>query len=427
MSEKKGLLPRRSLGKPYTIVKERLSNTNTDLTSIFFHHGANIYVFSYEKERVKRHTFIDTGDSRYQNQILFALAENDINPANIERIIITHRHPDHCSLVALLAKESRAKILVHPNFKSLVEGEVGEEERGWLHRWGLDPSQFKEHDIEYLPQSDKSAGRSINGVNFPILGELIEIGEGAKLEILACPESTPTHSPDQIIILYSPKNCPQTHEKTGKDSRPTDDILFSGDLWLMTGPLSGWGIRNIRYRVRLRLSRLKNWLAGKSTFRRDPREQDSKAKEALKTGFILIRVKPGHGGEFIGARIIPRGLLADRDLLVALGYSLNANKSILRGRDLVPKIAALREQSYTSFIKELLFWRELGYTLGEVSELLVRIYKEQSGGGRLVQKDRKQRRERFKATLARLKDDKAESEELHQLAQSTLLELERVL
>ncbi|MFC2071979.1 MBL fold metallo-hydrolase [Chloroflexota bacterium] len=430
MGKKKGSFPRRSSVEPQAVVKERLNGTNTDLTS--FHYGTNVYVFSYEKEGVRRHTFIDTGDSRYRNQILPALAKNDINTANIERIILTHRHPDHCALVTLLAKESRAKILVHRNFKNLVEGEIGEMERGWVDRWwGFDPSQFKELDFEYLPQSDRSKFISINGVDFPTLGEPIEIGEGAKLEILACPESTPTHSPDQIIILYSPKSCPQTHEKTVGNSRPTDDMLFSGDIWLMTGPLSGGGSSDIFRHFRFSLFRvkkqLKNLMSGRGMLRRDPREQDSEAKEALKTGFSLIRVKPGHGGEFIGSRIIPRSLLADRDLLLKSGYSLDADKSLLRRRDLSPKIAALKEQSYTHFIEELLFWRELGYTSDEISELLVRIYKEQIGGGKLVQKDRKQRRERLKATLARLKDDEAEPEELHQLAQSTLLKLQTVL
>lgn len=424
MSEKKNLLTRRRRGDPYIIAKERLGNTNTDLTSFFFHQGANVYVFSYEKEGVRRHTFIDAGDSRYRKQLLPILIENDVNPTNIERIIITHHHPDHCGLAALLAEESGARILVHPNFKYLVEGEIREEERGWLGRF--DPSQLKECDIEYLLQSDKSQERNIGGIDFPILGEPIEIGEGAKLEILSCLETTITHSPSQIFVLYSPKNCRRTDKKTGGDFRPTDDILFSGDLWLMTGPLYGGGIRNISRRVRYSLSRLKNWMSGKGPLRRDFREQDPKAKLALKTGFSLIRVKPGHEEEFIGSRIIPHSLLADTDLLLKLGYFLNANKSILKRRDLAPKIAALQEQAYTSFIEELLLWRELGYTSDEVSELLVRIYKEQSGGGRLVQRDRKQRRERLKETLARLKDDEAESEELRQLAQSTLLELQRV-
>jgi len=427
MSGKKDLITGRRPEEPYRIMKERLTGTNTYLTSFLFPPGvdtaANFYVFSYEKGGVVKHTFIDAGDSRYQNQILSGLAANHINPANIEGIIITHRHPDHCSFATLLAKESNTKILVHPNFKSLIERKVGEEEQGWWDDWNVDPSQFKEYDIEYLLQTDSSAGKSIDEVDFPILGKPIEIGEGAKLEILACPESTLTHSPDQIIVLYSPSSCLQTSEKTGEDFRPTDDILFTGDLWLMTGPLSRGGIGNTWRHVRYRLLRLKNRILGKGTLQRDPQEQDSRATEALKRGFCLIRAKPGHGEEFIGSRIIPHSLLADRDLLVKLGFLGNQKKAILRSGGLVPKIASIKEQSYTYFVKELLLWTELGYTLDEISELLVRIYKDQSGGGRLVVKDRKQRRERLKATLTRLKDDQTKCDELHDLAEFTLSKL----
>jgi len=424
MSEKQGLPTRRSSGEPYRIVKERLNGTNTDLTDFFFHHGANVYVFSYEKEGVRRHTFIDTGDSQYRNQILPILIENDINPANIERIVITHRHPDHCGLADLLARESKAKILAHSNFGSFVEGEINQEERRWL--GDLNPSQLKERDIEYLAQSERSELISISGVDFPSLIEPIEIGEVGKLVILACPESTQTHSPDQIIILYSPQGYPHTYDKTPGDFRPTDDILFSGDLWLMRGPIYGRGIEGVSRHFRYGFNQMRNLASGKSMVRRDPRVQDSMAKEALKKGFCLIRVKPGHGEEFIGSRIIPDSLLADRDLLIGLGYSQDTDKSILRSRDLAPKIATIMEQAYISFVKELLSWIELGYTLDEISELLVRIYKEQSGGGALVEEDRKERRERLIATLARLKDDEAGSDELRQLAESTLPKLRRV-
>ncbi len=425
MNGTKDIFTKRSPRELYGITKERLSDTNACLTSLLFRQGANLYVFSYEKEGMRRHSLIDTGDSRYRNQIQPILVENDINPTNIERIIITHRHPDHCGLVNLLARASKAKILVHPNFKRFVEGEISKEERRWMS--GFDPSELKEHDIEYLPSPDKSEVRNISGVDFPILVESIEIGEAGKLMILACPGSTQTHSPDQIIILYSPKSCPDTYEQTREDLRPTDDILFSGDLWLMRGPLFNWSFRNISRYFRYKLYRVKSLMSGKTVLRRDAREQDSEAKEGLKRGFVLIRVKPGHGEEFIGSRIIPHSLLADRDLLAELGYAQDGDKTILKEKDLASKIAALKERAYSSFVKELLFWRELGYTLDEISELLVQIYKEQSGGDRLVKQDRKERRKSLKATLARLKEDEAESEELHELAESTLLKLKRVL
>jgi len=418
MSEKKDMPSKSSPGKPYRVVKERLHGTNTDLLDFSFHRGANLYVFSYEKGRERRHTFVDAGDSRYRDKILPALVENDINPGNIERIIITHRHPDHCGLADLLAGESGAKILVHSNFRSFVEGEIGQEQRRWL--GDFDPSRLKECDIEYLPQSKTGEVVSIGGVDFPILIEPIKIGEAGKLAILACPESIPTHSPDQIIVLYSPKNDPYRYGERYQGFRPTDDILFPGDLWLMRGPLYDWGMRDVVRQFRYGFHQMKGLMPGRSMPRRDPREQDARTKEALKRGFSLIRVKPGHGEEFLGSRIIPDSLMAECDLLIELGYPMDADKSILRSREFAPRVATIREQAYTRFIEELLLWKELGYTSSEISGLLVRIYKEQSGGGPLVERDRKERRERLKATLARLRDDEAEPDELHQLAETTI-------
>jgi hypothetical protein len=159
---------------------------------------------------------------------------------------------------------------------------------------------------------------------------------------------------------------------------------------------------------------------------RDPRQQDPKAKEALKRGFCLIRVKPGHGEEFLGTRIIPIGLLAERDVLVELGYPLDADKSILRSRDLAPEITARREQAYAGFVKELVLWMKLGYTFDEMTELLLRIYTEQSGGGYLVEKDRKERREQLKATLARLKGDEAQPDRVRHLAEASQSKLNSI-
>jgi len=425
MSQKKRLLAKRSAAEPYSITKERLSGTNADLTSFLFHYGGNVYVFSYEKMGRRQHTLIDAGDSRYRNQILPILAENEVNPANIERIVITHHHGDHCGLAGALAKESKAKVLLHSNFRSFVEGEVSQEQRRWL--GSFDPSELKGCDIEYLLPSEGRGVINIGGVGFPSLVESIEIGEVGRLLILACPASTLTHSPSQVIVLYSPGSYLHTYKGTHNDFRPTDDMLFSGDLWLMRGPLFDRRMRHPSLRFRLGFYRIKHFVSGKGMLWRDPRKEDPKAKEALKRGFCLIRVKPGHGEEFIGSRIIPNSLLAQRDLLIELGYSLNADKSILRSRDLAPKIATIMEHAYTSFIQELLFWKELGYSSDEIYKLLVRIYKEQSGGGPLVEQDRKERREKLKATLVKLRNDQAESDELRQLADSTLSELRRVL
>ncbi len=409
---------KRVLGEPYKIVKERLAGTNTDLTTFYFHRGANVYVFSYDKEGVKKHTCIDAGDSRYRNQILSILVENDIDPTNIERIIITHSHADHCGSAYVLARESGAKILVHSNFKSFLESAVSQDEQRLLSDLHL--SRLRECDIEYLFQSDKSDLMDIDGVDFSSLIQPIEIGEAGRLQVLACPESKTTHTLDQIIALYSPKGNSYMDNEPHDGFKLTDDILFSGDLWLMEGPLRRQGIWRTYRRLRNAFRQMKRLVKGQGILRRDFRKQDAQAKKALKRGFRLIRVKPAHGEEFIGSQIIPGSLLADSDLLQRLGYSIDADKSLLRSIDLAPKISTIKQKAYADFIKELLVWTELGYTSAEISGLLVRIYKEQSGGSSLVRQDRRERRVRLKETLDVLKDDQAKPGELRQLAESTL-------
>jgi hypothetical protein len=405
-------------------VKEKLDGVDVDLTSLFCRHGANIYILTYQNSGVRKHTLVDAGDSRYHNRILSVLTENDINPANIERVIITHGHPDHYGLAYLLAKESGAKITVQASFRNLVEGETSQEERRLLGK--LDPSGLKDCDMEYLRESDTSQAVNIGGVGFVRLTAPIPIGPKGRLEIIGCPESMVTHSHDQIIVLYSSRDDPHPHEDTKNGFRPTDDILFSGDLWLMRGPMFYHSITDVSWYWRYGLYRIKAILSGGDKVPRDPRNQDPKAKEALKKGFRLIRVKPGHGPEFLGTRILPIGLLAERDILVELGYPLNADKSIIRSPELAPKVVARRERAYTDFVGELVFWHELGYSLDEIAGLLTRIYSEQTGGGPLVKEDRQERRDLLKATLASLEDDRTQSDWIHQLARVSQSKLKNI-
>jgi hypothetical protein len=109
-----------------------------------------------------------------------------------------------------------------------------------------------------------------------------------------------------------------------------------------------------------------------------------------------------------------------------LGYS-DIEEAQKKDGQLKTKMADLLEQAYTGFIREVLCWQKQGYTLEEISEFLVRIYREQIGGNRQVALDRKQRRERMKATLSRMQKDTAISEFVHQLAAMTAAKLEKVV
>ncbi|MDP2730446.1 MAG: MBL fold metallo-hydrolase [Dehalococcoidales bacterium] len=418
MAEGKGSLNTKPFSNLYRVEKERLNGTSTELTTIRFIYKANMFIFSYPKEGKIKYTFIDTGHSIYREQIVPILLAHDIDPTQIERIIITHCHPDHCGSADLLALKSNAKILAHPRFRDFVEKEV----EAPTYRWplGYPPPQLKECDIEYLAEANPPRQITLGGVSFPFLGEPVEIGEGGKLLFLASPECKPTHSPDQMIVYYSPSGYITTEAGRPADSRPTDDLLISGDLWLMVGPP-----RSAGYHLRNWLLRMKSVLLGKGR-RPVHREQDSMVKEALKRGFDLIRVKPGHGEEFLGTRIVRLGVLSDSDILLELGLPITENRAILKSKELAGKIEAIKEQAYNRFASELPVWQEMGYSQSEIIKLLVRIYKEQSGGDRFASRDRKQRRERLKATLSRLKDDETKPEELRRLAGLALDEIRKV-
>ena len=409
---------------PYKVTSELLDDANTELTCFFFRLGANFYVLTYEIEGIRKHTFIDTGDQMYRDRMLSLLKRHRINPNHIERIIITHRHHDHCGLTDLLSGESGAKILVHANFKDFIEGSFSEVERIWLR--GFDPSRLKNCHIQYLSPVENSPSVSIDGLDFPSLVEPIQIGETGSLHILACPESETMHSPDQVLVRYLQPDRTSSYPDTHGENRLINDILFPGDLWLMHGPLFSKSFRELTRRIRFASRHMKTVLKGHKRIRRDPRLQDTEAKEALKRGFSLIRVMPGHGEDFIGTRLIPTSLLADRDLLVELGYDMDEKKAILKTPDIKRKVKDIREKAFAGFIEELNLWQELGYNFNDVSELLTRIYKEQEGGGPLVKEDRKERRQRIKETLSRLRNDPRVAVDFKTLAQSTLVKLKSI-
>ncbi|MBN1847542.1 MAG: MBL fold metallo-hydrolase [Deltaproteobacteria bacterium] len=397
------------------ITRTRLEGTQIDLTDFIFQPGGNVYVFSYEKAGTIKHTFVDAGDAIYRNQILNLFTENHIDPTHIERIFITHRHRDHCGLADLLAEKSGATIMAHSAFRDFVEGRLPKHERWWLS--GFDPTVFQKYDIQYVEHNHQDGFTNIGGTDFPRLGEPIEIGAQGRLELLGCPDSRVKHSPDQMIILYSPSKQLEPEKNKDDPIRPTNDIIFAGDLWLMQGPIFDTPFfQRLPRVIRFRRMQIRGWLTGSKIPRLNVREQDVEAKEALKYGFHLIRVKPGHGEEFLGARIIPLSLLADQDLLEHLGYSIHADQVLLANDEMIPKIEALREEAYSHFIDELTVWKDWGYTPDEISDLLIRIFHEQKGGKGSVKRDRMQRKVRLYETLLRFKKDHAVPEELRQMA-----------
>jgi len=400
-----------------------LDSAGTTLTGLFFRYGANFYVLTFQRNGHPSHILIDAGDTRYRNRLGSILSENGISVDRIEQIMITHSHHDHFGMADLLAGPSNAEILAHRNFRRLLDEPFPEYQRRWLKDFDL--ARLRSCRIAYLDPSESQTSASISGLDFPVLAA-IPVGDAGILEILACPESQAMHTTDQLVARYSSrKSWSQT---PGRDSngRPGDDILFSGDLWLMHGPLFAKGFRHAMTHFRFAYHRLKLRLSGKPMIRRDPRIQDAGVKDALKQGFSLIRVMPGHGDEFLGTRIIPKSFLARRDLLVALGYSMDEDLSKLKSSECRNRVSEFQERAYEAFLNEIALWKAFEYTPAEITECMIRIYREQAGGGKLVQADRKERRKRIRETLARMKADPSVPGELRSIGESALSGLKRI-
>jgi hypothetical protein len=186
-------------------------------------------------------------------------------------------------------------------------------------------------------------------------------------------------------------------------------------------------MKGLKFYFRRTYFRLRIWFTGKGWSPNMVMEQDLAVKDALKGHFSLIRVKPGHGEEFLGSRILPQGLPADRDIMNELGYSAGKEVSEAEAAQMAAKIAQLREVAYARFVKEILFWQKQRYSLEEIADFLVRIYKEQIGGSKAVAIDRIQRRERLKITLSRLQKDPAVPADMHKLAEMTMSKLEKIV
>jgi hypothetical protein len=405
-------------------IHEQLGPGGLELTSIYFRYGGNIYIFSYQKDGVRKHTLIDTGDKRHSDSIMSLLEEANVDPKAIERIIITHSHPDHYGLAHILAKPSGATIMVHHNFEDAIEANRNIFERNLL---GLrNPQELKQCKIEYLSSQKGGCSVKISGLDFPRVAEPVSFGGNARLDILSIPESEATHTRDQLISIYSVRDHSRPETEAPQGYRPSDDILFSGDLWLMRGPLFDRKMKGISFYIRRGLYRVKSLFAGRGFRSVTVIEQDMAVKEALKGNFSVVRVKPGHGEEFLGSRILPFGLPADSDLLKTLGYGSDIDSARAKDSQLELKIADLLEQAYAGFIREVQTWQKQGYSYTEITEFMVRIYKEQYGGSKAVAYDRKQRKERMKTTLSRLQKDKDVPAAFRQLAETTLEKLAEI-
>ena len=127
---------------------------------------------------------IDPGLSEYAWMKCEEMREDGIEPQEIDILLITHSHPDHCDALSVLKKHTNARIGLHSSqaeWASLLS-------EASFHFLGVKPRDFK---ADFLVEALK-AGRE----------ERSSQGERNWLEVL----HTPGHTPDSVCF-YLPENA----------------------------------------------------------------------------------------------------------------------------------------------------------------------------------------------------------------------------
>jgi glyoxylase-like metal-dependent hydrolase (beta-lactamase superfamily II) len=82
--------------------------------------ASNVYLLVDE---VKGLTLIDTGMPGRADAILHHVADLGYEPADVQRIVLTHYHMDHAGSLAVLVARTGARVLAHLDEALLVEGQ----------------------------------------------------------------------------------------------------------------------------------------------------------------------------------------------------------------------------------------------------------------------------------------------------------------
>jgi glyoxylase-like metal-dependent hydrolase (beta-lactamase superfamily II) len=131
-------------------------------------------------------TLVDTGVERAPARIVAGLAALGKHPADVQRIVLTHAHPDHAGGAKEMAGRTGAPVAVHADDAGFVES-------------GESPPNDKSYSVGRI------FARLQNG-RFPAVGVGEKLTDGQVLDVAGGLRvvATPGHSPGHISLLHEP-------------------------------------------------------------------------------------------------------------------------------------------------------------------------------------------------------------------------------
>ena len=130
-------------------------------------------------------TLVDAGLKRAEKRVLAALAQLGKAPQDVQRILLTHAHPDHAGGLAGAKRATGAQVVAHERDAIYLQrGKAPELDRSQLSARLLSraPRRFGKVEVDQTVQD----------------GELLPVGGGLRIV------HTPGHSPGHVSLLHEP-------------------------------------------------------------------------------------------------------------------------------------------------------------------------------------------------------------------------------